>query len=544
MNISILRAGMINLRMKLYLITGSSTLIVLAVMLTANSQLYIATQDYRQIVERDVVLQHDVAQFHDALNDQILQAQKLVYVSEPQQQADFLASMQSRIRDSRRAAESLLQRMSVNHAGMFKRFLQQHSESATTLNQIIGQYQRSEISRSDADQRIVQLGKQLMTMLDAISTDIGETIRRSSDQVNQHTQGVVNLAVPMLGLAVLLAFTWFSYFINKGIVRPARELVVDLQRFASGDFSQPIQASTQDEIGQIAVSAQQVQVGLSELIRQIVSQAQRLSLSADTLMQHSDDTAQRLEKQQFDTAQVAQAITQLSETVRDVAKSAELAALSTTEADEHAENGKVVVVEAIGSIDRLATEIEQSAQAILELEQDTDSIGSVINVITEIAEQTNLLALNAAIEAARAGEQGRGFAVVADEVRTLASRTAESTGEIRAIIEKLQRGTSHAVEVMKQSQQWAEQSVENAEKAGESLATIAGAVAQIKDMNSQIATAAEEESVVAGEINHNVINITMLVGENVASSNEVAASSHELAAVARDLDGLVTRFKL
>jgi methyl-accepting chemotaxis protein len=203
-----------------------------------------------------------------------------------------------------------------------------------------------------------------------------------------------------------------------------------------------------------------------------------------------------------------------------------------------------VVTASIHSIEELAKEIGNASNVITNLEQDSENIGSVLDVIRGIAEQTNLLALNAAIEAARAGEQGRGFAVVADEVRTLASRTQQSTQEIQTMIERLQQGAHNAVDVMKASQSRTTDTVGHANKAGEALNSISNYVGDINDMNLQIASAAEQQSAVAEEINQNVVRITDIAQHTSDSMQEIASSSNDLAQLSSNLDTLVSNFKV
>jgi len=242
--------------------------------------------------------------------------------------------------------------------------------------------------------------------------------------------------------------------------------------------------------------------------------------------------------------QVATAMNEMSATVQEVARNAEQAAHAAQNADQCAKSGALVATEAMGGIDALVSEVERSAGAIHELEAESENIGMVLDVIKGIAEQTNLLALNAAIEAARAGEQGRGFAVVADEVRTLASRTQKSTQEIHHMIERLQAGASNAVRVMEAARGKGKLGVEQVERAAESLAEIAGAVATINDMNTQIASAAEEQSAVAEEINRNVVNISHGSVQSARGTEQAALASGELARLATDLHQLVAQFKV
>jgi methyl-accepting chemotaxis protein len=227
-----------------------------------------------------------------------------------------------------------------------------------------------------------------------------------------------------------------------------------------------------------------------------------------------------------------------------VARNASSAADEAHTADLEAQQGKQVVSETTQAISSLANEVDNASTVIQKLESDSESISSILDVIRGIAEQTNLLALNAAIEAARAGEQGRGFAVVADEVRSLANRTQESTQEIQKMIEKLQSGASDAVEVMVKGRDWANTSVEKAEQAASALERITKAVDVINSMNTQIATAAEEQSAVAQEIDRNVTNIHQVSNQTADGATQTAGASDELARLATDLQQLVSHFKL
>ena len=272
--------------------------------------------------------------------------------------------------------------------------------------------------------------------------------------------------------------------------------------------------------------------------------AEHLSSVTSQMQAQSDQAKQGVSKQQLETDQIATAINQMTATVQEVARSATDAAAAAGQADQEANSGRDVVTKTVDSIQSLANHVEKAADVIQQLEVDTSEIGSVLDVIKGIADQTNLLALNAAIEAARAGEQGRGFAVVADEVRTLASRTQESTQEINTMIEKLQAGAKDAVSAMETGRDQARSGVEQALLAGQSLDSITQAVATINDMNTHIASAAEEQSSVAEEINRNVVNISQVANETADNVTQVADQSAELGNLASTLKSEVEHFIL
>jgi len=248
--------------------------------------------------------------------------------------------------------------------------------------------------------------------------------------------------------------------------------------------------------------------------------------------------------QRSETDMVASAMNEMSATVQEVAQHASRTAAASSGADDQSRVGVTLASEALDGIDGLIQQIEQAAEVIRRVETDTASIGMVLGVINGIAEQTNLLALNAAIEAARAGEQGRGFAVVADEVRTLASRTQKSTGDIQATIEQLQHGVRNAVSVMEGARTRAYAGSDCVAKAAQSLNVIAGEVGTINDMNMQIATAAEEQTAVAEEINRNITTISDIADTTAADAQQTAQISDELVRLAAELSRLVSRFRL
>lgn len=281
---------------------------------------------------------------------------------------------------------------------------------------------------------------------------------------------------------------------------------------------------------------------LSSVIANSKNTAEHLLKSTEQMQAQSDYARQGVSRQQIETAQIATAINEMTATVQEVARSAIDAASAANQADQEANTGKNIVTQTVNSIQALAANVGEAADVIQKLEGDTTEIGSVIDVIKGIADQTNLLALNAAIEAARAGEQGRGFAVVADEVRTLASRTQESTEEINSMIERLQVSAKNAVRVMETGREQAQHGVEQASMAGQSLQSITESVATINDMNTHIASAAEEQSKVAEEINRNVVNISQVADETSNNVSQVAQQSAELGDLASTMKSGVEHF--
>ena len=337
-----------------------------------------------------------------------------------------------------------------------------------------------------------------------------------------------------------------AFMIVRMVVNPLKVAVEAMNDIAEGegDLTRRLDVNGKDEIAQLGEAFNQFASKVHGVVSEVMNSVSQLSSAATELSMVTNQTSEGVARQQTETEQVATAMNEMTSTVQEVASHAEQAAGAANDANTESQKGNTIVGEGIKSISALAEEITSASSVIGRLETDSENIGTVLDVIRGIAEQTNLLALNAAIEAARAGEQGRGFAVVADEVRTLASRTQESTQEIQSMIEKLQSGAHDAVEVMNVSQTRASETVDHANQAGNALNSIAGSVERINDMNLQIASAAEEQSAVAEEINQNVVRIADIAQDTSTSMQQIASSSEDLAQLSTRLDQLVGNFKV
>ncbi len=329
-----------------------------------------------------------------------------------------------------------------------------------------------------------------------------------------------------------------------GITRPLARVNEMLNTVASGDLSMKLNEDGKDEFSQLSKNCNLLIDSLRNLIESIVNRSAQLAAAAEQTSAVTAQSTSAIEEQRNQVEQAASATTEMSSTAQSVLSSANDALGEIKHADDEAERVKGISARNRQTIELLASEVDSASQVINQLQQDSASIGGILDVIRGIAEQTNLLALNAAIEAARAGEQGRGFAVVADEVRTLASRTQESTSEIQTMIEALQNGAGKAVTVMDAGKSKASDCVNQSEEADQALEVITHAVHEAFDRSTQIATAAEEQSVVAHEISENLESIVTIAEQTTAGSQQTATSSSEVARLAEELQQSVQEFKL
>jgi len=356
----------------------------------------------------------------------------------------------------------------------------------------------------------------------------------------------INLKLAAIGLLALVIGAVIAVFIARSITGPIGEATRAMNNIAEGegDLTQRIKVHSKDEIAELAQAFNRFASKIHSTMQSVAQVTESLAASAEEMSGITGDSRRSADKQQQETEQVATAMNEMAATVQEVAHNATDAATAAEQASQASDDGKQVVQQVVAQIDGLAREIGHAADTINKLAQDSQAIDTVLEVIRTIAEQTNLLALNAAIEAARAGEQGRGFAVVADEVRSLASRTQTSTAEIQQIIENLQQGARSAVTVMQQSNQTTGQCVQQAGNAGEALEQIRAAVSTITQMNIQIASAANQQVAVSAEINQNVSNINDAVAHSSDSAAQIAEASSELATLSARLQQLLGQFRL
>ncbi|ODC03205.1 hypothetical protein BFW38_06265 [Terasakiispira papahanaumokuakeensis] len=418
-----------------------------------------------------------------------------------------------------------------------------YQQTQTLLNDGLRQYKVT----AKQYRQIKTQAQTLRTQLGQLGSNIEQNIKalvakqlKKSDSEAEQTQ-VTLLSISLAALAIGLGAT---ILITRMIAPPLASAVEMAQNIAQGDLTQRIESQRQDEIGLLIRAISHMQAKLREVLGEVEHSTTQLASTSTQLSASATQNSHGTQAQQEETDQVATAMNEMTATVAEVAQHAEEAAAAATTADDLTQNGIKAITDSATLINNLSDSVSQSASMIEELKAASDNIGKVLEVINDVAEQTNLLALNAAIEAARAGEAGRGFAVVADEVRNLARRTQDSTGEIGGLITRLQDYTHQSAEMMDNSRSMAKENADNAEQAVQMLRQIGDAVAHIQQMNQQIATAAQEQSSVSEDINQRVTRVSEISAQNAAASQETASATEMLAQLGNTLKATLQRFKL
>jgi methyl-accepting chemotaxis protein len=396
-------------------------------------------------------------------------------------------------------------------------------------------------------------GNKMMASFDAVAAKMSEEVDTFLAEVEQETSAMLieeehlaNNSVRFIaaGSVVLLLGIGMVYWIMSRTLSHLPTVLTELKLVAEGDLTSTIDVTRKDEFGDLMRGLKIMQQNLLEMITRIGSTTQQLSSMSQQVSSVMMETNENIQQQHQETEQISSAMKEMSSAVREVLQSVTDSASAANGANTETGNGSKLVQDAIEGIQHLAGLIDQTSELIQNVEKDSENINTVLDVIKGIAEQTNLLALNAAIEAARAGEQGRGFAVVADEVRTLAGRTQQSTEEINDIIDKLQTGARKSVKAMEQSREKTHAVVDQAALAGTSLTTIAESVSRIDVMSGHIAAATQEQSTVAENMESNVARISEMAKHNAQTVEQTYQAGSELTHIAAELKSMVDKFKV
>ncbi|WP_372972566.1 methyl-accepting chemotaxis protein, partial [Marinobacter sp.] len=360
------------------------------------------------------------------------------------------------------------------------------------------------------------------TARDTLSAAVG--LQEAQQRKMEDERAFASMVIIAVVLVIVVLGAAISWLLTRSITRPIHQAVALATRVADGDLQEVVTSNRGDELGQLLTALGAMVTSLRELVRHINAGATNIASSAEELSTVTAETSQGVVQQRDQTDQVATAMNEMVATVNDVARSAEEAFSAANTANEKATAGESAVEETLSYVSELNTQVEQVAERLRGLQKDSENIGTVLDVIKSVAEQTNLLALNAAIEAARAGEQGRGFAVVADEVRSLAQRTQSSASEIETLISNLVNSTEDSVTTMERGTTLAGQTLDSARTTGETIREIAAAVGNISQYNSQIATAAEQQTSVAEDINQNVTQIRDVSDQSATAAEQISSS--------------------
>lgn len=533
-----------SLRAQILALIGGSLLLLLVIALLCIQQLSHHVEHFGDLLDGPL----SESQLVDEANLEFkIQVQEwknvLLRGKNPEQRNKYWAQFQAQ---ERKVQELLgqLQRASAQSSqlsGQIARLQNEHRLLGEAYRKGFDAFVAADADPTAGDAAVAGIDRAASAQMSELVGQLRQTAARQSTEIREGAGSAALTGVLVMLLASALVGLLSLWLVNRNIIEPTRSLIEHIARLSQGQFANRVDASRADELGRLAVAANTLRDFLADTFNNLQQSAANLDSASGELNAISTLMAQGASEQFSRTDQVATAMHEMSATSQEVARHAGDAAHAADAADHAAQQGEAVMQSTIHSITAIRSEITSTAEVVRRLEGDSERIGKVLDVIRGIADQTNLLALNAAIEAARAGEAGRGFAVVADEVRTLAQRTAESTAEIHQIIDSVQTGAVNAVRAIESGQQRSEQGVEQVTEAGRMLQNITEAVEAIRDMNRQIATAAEEQTAVAEDISRNLTEITSIATTNQQHVERTQAASQNLHSLSLQLSDVTRR---
>lgn len=518
---------MASLQTRLALVIGGGIVLLLTVASIAVFQLKTHLHEYHQLLEVQVVQAQQINQLNFKFKVQVQEWKNLLLRGkDPEKYQKYWNEFERLHHEIQQQGADLLTQLNQGEpASLLQNFLQIYENILAKYQEGAKVFSASGFDASAGDKAVAGIDREPSNILAQAAELLDKSARETKQEIRSSSQNVVLWSESLIILSGLFVglFVWLS--LKRGFVLPLESINQHLTALTQGNFKNRLQLNQQGEIGHLNTNLDLLQQSILDMLTTLKNSSTTLTSSSIQLNQTAKQIAKATQDTHTSTDQMATALHQMSSTVQEVANNASNAADAANVADSSARKGLVVMEGTIKSINELSSEMDNVSSAMNRLETETGRIGSVLDVIKSVADQTNLLALNAAIEAARAGEQGRGFAVVADEVRSLAKRTQESTAQIQQIIEAVQNGANTAMQAMHSSQTKTQNTIEMANQAGQAINAITTAVTRIQTMNTEIATAAEEQSYAAEEINRHVVRIVSLV-EN---TNEQAQQSTQIA---------------
>ncbi|MGK9417645.1 methyl-accepting chemotaxis protein [Pseudomonas cedrina] len=533
-----------SLRAQILSLLGGSLLAILLIALACFNFLSDGVHSYRSLLEGPL----RTSQLIDEANLQFkVQVQEWKNVLLRGKQPQDLEKYWSQFQDRQRDVQGILTRL-VTHTGddpalsrRIDTLRQEHQQLGAAYQKGRDAYVAAGGDAAAGDAAVKGVDRAASEQMSALVNDLRAQGNQQSLSISAYAERTVMLGLAIMLLSGVVIGLFSLWLINRNLILPIRGLIDYVTQLSHGRFAERVASRRQDELGHLAAAANTLRDFLAETFNRLQRSATDLVSASGELNSIAGQMATGTQEQFNRTDQVATAMTEMSATAQEVARHAASASRAADEADHSAREGGEVMQVTIATIGQMRDEILNTGTIIRRLETDSVRIGKVLEVIRGIAEQTNLLALNAAIEAARAGEAGRGFAVVADEVRSLAQRTAASIIEINGIIEAVQTGAVNAAEAIVSGQSCSDDSVQKVTQAGAMLTHITQAVEAIRDMNRQIATAAEEQTSVAEDISRNITQITIVATANLDNVKRTESASQNLRGLSAELNEVTAR---
>jgi methyl-accepting chemotaxis protein len=537
---------MYSIRNKLLLITGAGLMLVLAGALFGFWSTWNSIQTLGDTVQQGNASTFAVLSMEADFKKQVQEWKDvLLRGGDPEKLAKYWGNFEKKERDIDTAALALQQKVADPEARqLISQFLEAHRQMGGSYRKGLQAFKDAGFDSKAGDQAVAGIDRAPTELLVASSKRIKGLSEDMSREATRHGfQGILG-ALAIMGITVLLGSGFLVLILQLHIVKPAHRLVVDLSHLERGDFSRPILSSNHDEFGSIAASAEQVRLQLSTMVARVGTAAAQVAGTASALIQSSQGIAAGIEELSGQSGAAATASRQMSSTSDEISSNCLDVAHDADQADAAARAGAGVVQETIAVMNRIARRVQHTAETTSSLGERSEQIGEIIGTIEDIADQTNLLALNAAIEAARAGEQGRGFAVVADEVRALAERTTRATREIGEMIKSIQTETKSAVAAMDEGVREVESGTSEAAKSNQALQSIQDQIASVTRKASQIATAAAQQTASTNEITRNIQTISTIVEQTSSGSQQAVAAAYQLSELSLELQKMVGQFQV